>query len=237
MNNISLVFLIMGAPKTGKSYIAMNGLSGDGSDSIMIDLTDDSNAKPAALSVYGENFDDRYFKAKSYQDIEEIIENSDSKTVCIDESKDFRNVYAKKYLLENKKKRVFPISEWALVYGDIKERIFEKYDEQRNFIITSGMKDVRVYKEKEEKEVITGRKSPDGLNILPALADIIVHVTTSEKNRGSPPKLVRSRKIKVLGNRFLDYAGYEWVDEITGLDNLMEKIVGGGRYKKEWFLV
>ncbi|MCK4329799.1 hypothetical protein KAX02_08140 [candidate division WOR-3 bacterium] len=231
MNKLSLIFLIMGAPKTGKSYLAMKGLSGDGSDSIMIDLTDDSNAKPAALNVYGEDFEERYFKAKNYQDIEGIVDSTDSKTVCIDESKDFRNVYAKKYLAENKKKKVFPISEWALVYGDIKERIFEKYDEERNFIITSGMKDVRVYKEKEEREVITGQKSPDGLNILPALADIILYVTTGEKGG------VRSRKIKVLGNRFLDYAGEEWVAEITGLKDLMDKIVDGGKYKKEWFLV
>lgn len=231
MQKISLVVLSMGAPKTGKSHLAMKGLSGDGSDSIMIDLTDDSNAKPAALNVYGDKFEERYFKAKSYQDIEEIIESTNAKTVCIDESKDFRNMYAKKYLVENKKKRVFPISEWALVYGDVKERIFEKYDEERNFIITSGMKDVRVYKEKEEREVITGQKSPDGLNILPALADIILHVTTNEKMG------VRSRKIKVLGNRFLDYAGEEWMAEITGLKDLMEKIVDGGKYKREWFLL
>ena len=237
MNNISVVVLSMGSVKTGKSYLNMKGLNGDG-NTIMIDLTDDSNAKPAALSVYGDEFDNRYFKVDDYEELERILEETECSTVCIDESKDLRDLYAKKYLKEHPKKtKIFPISEWALVYGDIKERIFRKYDSEKNFLISGGLRDVRVYKEKEEKEVITGRKSPDGLNILPALADIIVHVTTSERNAGSPPKVVRSRKIKVLGNRFLDYAGEEWVDEISGLKDLMDRIVDGGRFKREMFLV
>ena len=237
MNSISLVVLSMGSVKTGKSYLNMKGLAGDG-NTIMIDLTSDSNAQAAALGVYGEEFDKRYFRVDDYEELERILEEEECSTVCIDESKDLRDLYAKKYLKEHPKKtRIFPISEWALVYSDIKERIFRKYDSKKNFLISGGLRDVRVYKEKEEKEVITGRKSPDGLNILPALADIIVHVTTSERNAGSPPKPVRSRKIKVLGNRFLDYAGEEWIAEISGLKELLDKIVDGERYRREWFLV
>ena len=236
MNKIGLVVLSMGMVKVGKTYLNMKGLNGDG-NTIMLDLTDDSNAKPAALSVYGDEFDKRYFKVDDYEELERILEEEECSSVCIDESKDLRDLYGKKYLKEHPKKtRIYPTSEYAILYNDVRERIFRKYDSKKNFLISGGLRDVRVYKENEEKEVITGRKTPDGLNILPALADIIVHVTTSERKVGSPPKVVRSRKISVLGNRFLDYAGDEWVSEVASLKDLLDKVVDGGKYKEEWFL-
>ena len=230
MQKISLVVLSMGGVKTGKSYLNMRGLAGDG-NTITIDLTSDSNAQAAALNIYGEEFDDRYFRVDDYEELERILKETECSSVCIDESKDLRDLYAKKYLKEYNKKRVYPTSEYAILYNDIRERIFRKYDSNKNFLISGGLKDVRVYKEKEEREVITGSKTPDGLNILPALADIILHVTTNEKMG------VRSRKVKVLGNRFLDYAGDSWMDTITSLEDLMNHIYNGNVFKREMFLV
>ena len=233
MNKISLIVMIKGEVKTGKSHLAMTA-----PDSIMVDLTHDSNAKAAAFNVYGEEFEERYYKVDDYVELEKIVEETEAKSVCIDESKNLRDIYAKKFLVENKKKKVFPISEWGGIYEDIQERLFRKYDGKKNFMITGGVKDRRVFDKDSKTEVVTGQRVADGLNILPTVADVILHVEVNESKKGSPPKMTRSRNIIVIRNRFLDIANEEvWVEHVSSIEELIEKICENSKFEKEMFVI
>ena len=242
MNKLSFVGYIIGEVKTGKSHLAMLGFSGKGEDSIMIDATPSGHARIAAMRVYGDKFEERYFRVG--EDAKEILkvieENEDIPTICIDESKNLRNAFAKpvldtineeRALAKPKKspiKTIYPVTRWADVYGDIDD-MFRKYDGKHNFIITAGLKDKRGFDKESKTSYITGHKEGEGLKTLKTICDIGLHVSISTKPR--------KRTINVLINRLVNAGGEEWVDEITGIKDLMDNICNSGRFKREWFLV
>lgn len=238
MNKISLVVLIKGEVKVGKSYLAASM-----HDSMMVDLTADSNSFPAAIGVYDDETDARYFRAKSVEELEKIIEENNATTVCIDEGKDLRDLYAKVHLeylnairaerKEKPLKTIYPVTEWGAVYDEI-EDLFRKYDSKKNFIVTEGMKDRYVYDKDLKQQVMTGERIADGLNILPTLADIIIHVSIVEK---SATKSRAERVIRVVRSRFMDIAGDGWIDRIDNIDELIEKICASNvKFKREYFV-
>lgn len=240
MNKLSIVVYINGEVKTGKSHLAMLGFSGKGEDSIMIDVTPAGHARIAAMRVYGDKFEERYFRVE--EDAGEILkvieDHPDIATICIDESKNLRDAFAKPVLdaineerVAAKKKPVktiYPITRWADVYMDVDD-MFRKYEGVHNFVITAGLKDKRGFDKETKTSYITGKRESEGLKTLKTVCDVGLNVSVSEKPR--------KRTVTVLINRLLDAGGEEWVEEITSLKDLMEKIVDGGRYKREWFLV
>ena len=244
MNKISLVVYGIGEVKTGKSDLAMRGFSGDGSDTLMIDATPAAHARIAAMRVYGDKFDDRYYHIK--EDAERILEiieeNEDVPTICIDESKNLRDAFANPLLdaineeramkkpVQKPIKTIYPVTRWADVYKDV-DSMFRDYDGVHNFIITAGLKDKRGFDKDSKTSYVTGKKEGEGLKTLKTVCDIGLHVSIDVGMKK------RKRIIKVLINRLLDAGGEEWVDEITGLKDLMDRIIDGGRYKREWFLV
>ena len=242
MNKISLVITIIGEVKTGKSHLAMLGLSGTGEDTIMIDVTAAGHAKLAAMNVYGDDFEEKYFHVdQDAKEIKRVIEeHPDVKTICIDESKNLRDAFAKPVLEKINKERakdkkgpirtIFPITRWADVYADVDD-MFRKYDGKHNFIITGGLKEKRVFDKESKMNVLTGGKESDGLRTLKTLADIGITVST-DNDKG-----VRSRSAKVKINRLLDYAGDGWVDEIKDIGELIDKVIENSKFSKEMFLV
>jgi len=223
MVKISWIILIKGEVKVGKSHLGMAT-----PDSIMIDMTADSNARAAAYNVYGNEMDERYFKIdEDADDLENIIEGTDAKVVCLDEGRNLRNAYANRYLRIKKKEKVYPISEWAHVYGDIQNNLFRRWDGEKNFVITQGMKDYRIYSPDEKREVVTGKRITDGLNILPTLADVVLDVRV-EKHK---------RRVRVQVNRFLDMGNDEvWVEYVNSIDDLFDKICENSNFKREMFV-
>lgn len=231
---ISFLFMVKGEVKVGKSHLAMNG-----SDSVMCDCTADSNSKAAAIRVFGKEWKERYFKIGSVEDLEKVVEETKKTWVCIDEGKDFRDLYGKKHVQTSSKGRKYiEIGDWNIIYAEIKE-FFRKWDGKRNFVITEGLKDRRGRDKETGKEIMTGERVADGLNILPTLADVIIHVGVKEKHVGTPPKMKATRKIEIVRNRFLDIANVdEWVESCESLpklvDEICEKVDG---YEKEMFVV
>ena len=235
-----MVVYINGEAKVGKSALAMLGFSGTGVDTLMLDMTPAKHARFAAMNVYGDNFNDRYFSFE--EDAEKLLnvveEHPDIATICIDESKNLRDAFAKPVLdtineersLAKKKsvKTIYPVTRWADVYKGVDD-MFRKYEGVHNFIITAGLKDKRGFDKDTKTSYVTGKRESEGLKTLKTVCDVGLNVSIDEK--------ARKRTVTVLINRLLDAAGEEWVAEITGLEDLMEKIVDGGRYKEEWFLV
>lgn len=241
MNKISLVAYINGEVKVGKSHLAMLGFSGDGSDTLMIDATPSGHARIAAMRIYGDKFEDRYFHVD--EDAEEILkvieEHEDVKTICVDESKNLREAFAKPVLdaineeramakpKKGRIKTIYPVTRWSEVYKDV-EDMFRKYDGLHNFIVTAGLKDKRGWDGETKTSYITGKRESEGLKTLATVCDIGLNVSVSEKPR--------KRFITVKINRLLDAGGEEWVSDISGLRDLMDKIVDGGKYRGEWFV-
>lgn len=242
MNKLSLIVYGIGEVKVGKSDLAMRGFSGTGEDTLMIDVTPAAHARIAAMRVYGDKFDDRYFHIE--EDAKEILriieEHEGVPTICIDESKNLRDAFAKPVLeainqeramkkpVQKPIKTIYPVTRWADVYKDV-DSMFRKYEGLHNFVITAGLKDKRGFDKESKTSYVTGKKEGEGLKTLKTVCDIGLHVSISEKPR--------KRTIKVLINRLLDAGGEEWIEEITGLKDLMDRIVEDGRYKREWFLV
>lgn len=225
---ISLLTSIVGDVKVGKTHFGMLGLSGDGSDTLMIDVTPASQARIAAMRVYGKNFDDRYYRVSDMEitEVEKIIdEHSDIPTICIDESRNFRDIFATPVLetineeraKENKKpiKTIFPITRWADVYADA-EKFFSKNDGKHNFVITGGQKDKLVF-DQETKQLVPhpkGLKKADGLKIIGTLCDLALKITLKENVRTA----------KVLVNRLVDGSDVtKWVDTTTSLKELFDQ--------------
>lgn len=239
MNKLSLVVYINGEVKVGKTHLAMLGFSGDGSDTLMLDVTPSAHARIAALNVYGDKFEDRYFRVG--EDAEEILkvieEHPEIATICIDESKNMRDAFAKPVLdtineeraVAKKKpvKTIYPITRWADVYMDV-DSMFRKYEGLHNFIITAGLKDKRGFDKETKTSYVTGKRESEGLKTLKTVCDVGLNVTVSDKPR--------ERTVTVLINRLLDAGGEEWIPEIIGLKDLMDRIIDGGRYRREWFL-
>lgn len=233
-DKISFIFMIKGEVKVGKSHLAMVG-----SDSIMCDCTADSNANAAAIRLYGKEWKDRYFKIKSVEELETVVEETKKNWVCIDEGKDLRDLYGKKFVQTSSKGRKYiEIGDWNIIYSEIKE-FFGKWDCKKNFVITEGLKDRRGRDKETGKEIMTGERVADGLNILPTLADVIIHVGVKERPVGSPPKRKATRKVEIIRNRFLDIANdKEWEETCKTLPELIDKIcekVEG--YDKEMFVI
>lgn len=245
MDKLSLVVYINGEVKVGKTHLAMLGFSGDGSDTLMLDVTPAGHAKIAAMRIYGDNFEERYFHGEP--DAKEILkvieEHPDVKTICIDESKDLRDAFAKPVLdaingerfdqanaakkkIPKPLKTIYPVTRWADVYKDVDD-MFRKYEGLHNFIITAGLKDKRGFDKETKTSYVTGKRESEGLKTLKTVCDVGLNVSVDN----------RKRTITVLINRMLDAAGKEWVEEITGLKDLMDRICNDGRYKREWFLV
>ena len=244
MNKLSLVLYANGEAKVGKSHLSMLGFSGTGEDTLMIDMTPAKHAQFAAMRVYGGKFKDRYFPIE--EDAKELLkvieEHEDVPTICIDESKNLRDAFAKpvlevinqeRSLAKPKKspiKTIYPVTRWSDVYKDVDD-MFRKYEGVHNFIITAGLKDRRGFDKETKTSYITGKRESEGLKTLKTVCDIGINVSVEvgmEK---------RKRIITVLINRLLDAGGKEWVAEVTGLKDLMDRIVDDGRYKREWFLV
>ena len=242
MNKLSIVVYINGEAKVGKSNLAMLGFSGDGSDSLMIDATPAKHAQFAAMRVYGDKFEERYFHIE--EDAKEILniieEHEDVLTICIDESKNLREAFAKPVLdaineeramkkpAQKPIKTIYPVTRWADVYKDV-EDMFRKYDGIHNFIITAGLKDKRGFDKESKTSYVTGKRDSEGLKTLKTICDVGLNVSIDEN--------VRKRTVNVLINRLLDAGGEEWISEITGLKDLMDRICDSGRFKREMFLV
>ena len=241
MNKLSLVVYINGEVKQGKSHLSMLGFSGDGSDTLMIDATPANHAQFSAMKVYGDNFNERYFHVD--EDAEEILkiieEHEDVPTICIDESKNLREAFAKPVLeaineeramAKPKKspiKTIYPITRWSEVYKGVDD-MFRRFEGVHNFIITAGLKDKRGFDKESKTSYITGKRESEGLKTLATVCDIGLNVSVSEKPR--------KRFITVKINRLLDAGSEEWVSDISGLKDLMDKIMDGGKYRGEWFV-
>lgn len=245
MMKISLIIAVIGEVKTGKSHLGMIP------DSIMIDMTPDSNAQAAAFNVYGNEFEERYYKVdEDCKEVLKIIEETDAKTVCLDEGKNLRNAFAKPVLEainaeraaekspKDALKTIYPTTKWSEVYDAIND-MFRKYDGKKNFVITQGLKDKRIFDKESKQNVVTGTRVADGINILPTVADVVLGVRIKDIETGSPPKIIRrDRIVTVKVNRFLDKANSEvWVDTVKDIPDLIDRICENSKFTSEMFVV
>jgi len=243
MNKINLVVVITGEAKTGKTHMAC-----DLADSVCIDLTANRDSLAAAMNVYEDKVDEKYFWMEEWnvEDFEEMVSGSDARTIVIDTSTELRDMYGRKHLeylnavrKKDKKKplpTIYHVTEWKVVYDYIEDMFRSNTD--KNFIITANRKDVYVYDKESRQSVRTGQRSMAGAKNLPWIADVVLHVSIEEKKVGSPPKIERSRRIRVVLNRFLDKANDEvWVEYVNGVEDLMDKIVERSKFKREMFLL
>ena len=243
MNKINLVVVITGEAKTGKTHMAC-----DLPDSVCLDLTANRDSLAAAMNVYEDKVDEKYFWMEDWtvEDFEDMVSGSDARTIVIDTSTELRDMYGRKHLeylnavrKKDKKKplpTIYPVTEWKVVYEYIEDMFRKNMD--KNFIITANRKDVYVYDKDIRQSIRTGQRSMAGAKNLPWIADIVLHVSIEEKKVGSPPKIERSRRIRVVLNRFMDKANDEvWVEYVNGIEDLMDKIVERSKFKREMFLL
>lgn len=205
-------------------------------DTVVIDTTSEKEGEIAAFHVYGENYEERYFPMSSYDEIVEKIKQTKHSTVCLETGDSLREILAIEYLKrvnvkrkaagKNPKTAVYPVTEWKAVY-DIARELFRTVGGEKTFIITEGTKDKYAYDKERQESVNTGKQAPDGLKILPTIADIVLNIKI-EKNK---------RKVVVVKNRFVNRVGDDWIEEAEDVVDLINKMVEKGSIKREWVVM
>jgi len=226
MTRTIVILIISEKHGWGKSHLAMAT-----GDSCMIDMTPSKDAEIPAQHVYKDEFDDRYIVLREYNAIVKEIERVKYPVVCLDTGDCFRDVLKREYLVRHnaeraKKKKspvstVYPQTEWGAVY-DIGRDFFYDVCDNKSIVVTEGVKEKYKMNDELGKVVPTGKSIPDGLKILPGIADIVLNVVVDKKGR----------RVDVLKNRFMDIASDDFITPIESVNSLVDRMIESGVVKK-----
>lgn len=219
MKRTIVVLVISKKHGWGKSHLAMAT-----GDSCMIDMSPTKDAEVAATHVYGKEFEKRYIVLREYRAIVKEVNDIKYPVVCLDTGDWLRDVLKREHIrrtnVERAKKnkspinKVYPVTEWGEVY-DIAREFFYDVCETKTIIVTEGVKDKWKYDEEKGRDVETGKSVPDGLKILPGIADIVLNVVVNKKGR----------EVKVIKNRFMDIASDNFISPVSSVNDLVEKMI------------
>jgi len=185
-----IIVCIYGETGVGKTHTALSL-----KDSLCVDMTMNNEAMIAAMNVYGDKFKERYRVVREYDELMKCVRECEENNLlcCLETADAFRDLLAREYLrregLKGKKKeKIYPITEWGKVY-EIAREIF--FNSDCSFTVTGGLKDQYTYDEELGRERVTGKKIPDGLKILPEIADVVAVLVL--RNGKQIYKIVKSR--------------------------------------------
>lgn len=182
-----VVICIYGETGVGKTHTALSL-----KDSMCVDMTMNNEAMIAAMNVYGDRFEERYRVVRDFDELMKCVEVCEQNNwlCCLETADSLRDVLAREYMRREgkKKERIYPITEWGKVY-DIAREIF--FGSDCSFTVTGGLKDQYTYDEELGRERLTGKKIPDGLKVLPEIADVVAVLYL--KNGKQMYRIVKSR--------------------------------------------
>ena len=145
MENAALYFEIAGEGSMGKTYSCCTSFSRP----FLLDTTPRGDGRFTARKVFGDDFGDKYYRARSLDDavdkVDDVIKSGEFATVAIDEYSGMRKLGSKWYMKTFKKNAVFPISDWSIITNRINNEIIWKLqDSDINVVVTSGFHDVYI---------------------------------------------------------------------------------------------
>ena len=195
MDKAPIYFEIAGEGGVGKTFSCCTGFP----RVFLIDTTPRGDGRFTAMKVFGDEFDDRYFYARSLADVigkvNDVIEGEEFATVAIDEYSGVRKLGGEWYMKEFKKSSVFPTTEWGVISRKInRDVVWKLQDSEINVVVTSGFHDVYV------NDVKTGGKAS---NSPPnASLDIDFRIMLAENGDGTDVEVhVIKNKFKSIKDR------------------------------------
>ena len=195
MDKAPVYFEVAGEGGTGKTFVCCTAFPRP----FLVDCTPRGDGRFTAQKVFGDGFGDRYFYARSLDDVikkvSEVAEGGKFATVAIDEYSGLRKLGASWYMKTFDKKAVFPSTDWGIISRKINEGVVWKLqDSGLNIVVTSGFHDVY------EKDVKTGGKAS---NSPPnASLDIDFRIMLVENDKGTDVDIhVVKNKFKAIKDR------------------------------------
>lgn len=143
MEKSPLYFEIAGEGGVGKTYSSITAFPRP----FLLDTTPRGDGRFVAMKLFGDDFDDKYYRATSLDDavakVDDIIDSGKFATVAIDEYSGMRKLGSKWYMKTFKKNAVFPATDWSIITNRINNEIVWKLqDSCINVVVTSGFHDV-----------------------------------------------------------------------------------------------
>lgn len=148
-----------------------------------------------------------YVWIREWKDIEEALNSVVIyNTVVFDLSEQLVKMAGREWMRVNKKRAVYPITNYQYVYGIVDKLIEELVFKGVDIVMISGLKDNWV----DDKR--TGRREHAGYKNLPYQADIRILLCVEDVDG------VMKRVGKVVKNRFLDVCSDDYIKELSSCD-------------------
>jgi len=159
MIRVPIYFQIAAEGGIGKTHTAITAFP----KTFLVDTTSHGDGRFTAMKLFGDDFDDRYYHAKSLEDVikkvDEVIESGKFATLCLDEYRGLRGLGQDWYLRKFKKSKVFPVSEWGIINAKVGGVVWKALDNGINVVVTSGFSSV--YKDGEKTSERVSNSPPN----------------------------------------------------------------------------
>lgn len=203
---------LIGEPATGKTHLAMLY-----SNPVLADLTLRGKSKVIVQKLYPEDWEDRYFRIKSFDDLRKALKKAhedERDTLIIETGSDLRLMGGEEFLKELQKKKserqTLHPTEWKAVntwFNEIVNKAIEDY--KMNLVLTAEMRD------EWKSNKATGRRERSGFPRMDFYADLRLYLKVESKVTGVNPEVVEKKRIAIVAkNGFKDQTSSEWVGKI-----------------------
>ncbi len=211
-DKLPIVTEIIGEASTGKTHTSLLF-----SNPALADLTLRGKSKINIQRLYPEDWKDRYFRIKSYNDLKVAIKKAreDKRaTFIIETGSDLRLLLGEAHL-ENIQKRssgreALGTYEWKQVnkwFHEMVEYLVETH--QMNFVITAEMKD------QWKNKTRTGVRARDGYPKTNFYCDLRLYLKIEKESTGDDPVVVVKKRVAMIAkNGLVDSTSPEWVSKI-----------------------
>lgn len=187
-------------------------------DPVLADLTLRGKSKTILKKLYPDDWEERYFRVKSYDDLRAALEKAHTdgrRTFVIETGSDLRLMGGEEFLkvLQSRKagRQALHPTEWKAVNEWVNKIINKVVEEYKiNLIITAEMSDEWVAGK------TTGKRKRSGYPRMDFYADIRLYFKIDTKMEGTDPVVVtKTRTALVAKNGFINQVSPDWIPKIT----------------------
>lgn len=203
---------LIGEPSMSKTHTSLLFL-----DPVLADLTLRGKSKVILQKLYPDDWEDRYFRIKSFDDLRKALDKAREdgrRTFVIETGSDLRFMGGEEWLRELQKakssRKALHPTEWKAVNSWVNEIINKTVEEyQINLVITAEMQD----EWKDSKT--TGRRKRSGYPRMDFYTDIRLYLKVETDVEGVNPEVVHKKRVALVAkNGFKDQTSPDWVSKI-----------------------